>query len=286
MTPDTFLELQSFVGMNLAVFALRALGATAILVAGWWAAGRAGRVAGFAVERSPGLDDTLKPLVVSLVKNALRIATVMAALANFGVETSSLLAVFGAAGLAIGLALQGTLSNVAAGVMLLLLRPFRVADLILVQGHTGVVGRIGLFTTELTTADNLYVSLPNGSVWGAAIVNYSRHPMRRIDLTVGIDYGDDVDLAIRIAIEVLLAQPEIAREPAPMAAVRALGESSVDLAVRGFVNQENYLTTVFALQKALKQRFQAEGIRIPFPQRTVHVQQDGVVPGGRGTGGP
>ncbi len=260
MTPENLASLQRFIGMNLATLGMNALGAIVILLAGWWAAQRMAKVTGFVMRRSPGIDDTLKPLVVSVVKNTVRLLTVVAALGNFGVETSSLIAVFGAAGLAVGLALQGTLTNVAAGVMLLVLRPFQLGDSILVQGHSGTVQRIGLFATELTTTENLYVSLPNASVWGAPIVNYSRNPTRRIDVVVNLDYASDLDQAILIATAALRSDPRVHAEPAPVVAVRALGPASVELVLRGFVDQAEHQVVLYAVQKSAKERLQAAGI--------------------------
>lgn len=247
------------------------LGAVAILVAGWTVAGWAARAVRRAFDRMPKVDGTLKPLLASIARYGILLVTVMAVLARFGVQTTSIVAVLGAAGLAVGLALQGTLANVAAGAMLLFLRPFRVEDYVEVGGREGTVLQIGLFTTDLVTPDNLFVSLPNSSVWGNAIVNFTRMPSRRVDLTVGIDYGDDVDRALAVAMEVLKADPRVLADPPPQVAVRALGESSVDLVVRGFVRTADYWDARFDLQRLIKRRFDAEGITIPFPQRVLHL---------------
>lgn len=263
MTPETLEAITSFVEVNLATLGVRIAGSAAILVAGWWAAGRLGRFVDCSIDKAQHVDQTLKPLVVSMVRNAARVVAVVAALANAGVETSSLLAVFGAAGLAVGLALQGTLSNVAAGVMLLLLRPFQVGHDILVQGHTGTVQRIGLFTTELVTADHLFVSLPNGVVWGAPIVNYTRHPTRRIEFTVAIDYGDDLDRAIAVGTAALARDPHVHAAPAPLVAVSCLAPTSVELVLRAYVAQGDYLAARYALQRAVKTDLQAAGIHLP-----------------------
>lgn len=270
MTPETVAAIQTFFTESVLSLAINAVGAIAILVVGWWLAGVSSRAVGRALERSARVDDTLKPLATSLTRYAVLIVTLVAVLGRFGVQTTSIVAVFGAAGLAIGLALQGTLSNVAAGVMLLVLRPFRLGDAILVAGQVGTVKEIGLFTTELTTPENLYVSLPNSSIWNAPIVNYTRHATRRFDLTIGIAYDSDIDHAIGLALEVLQADERIQAEPAPMVAVRLLGASSVDLVLRGFVKQSDFWPTSFGVQKAVKEAFDDHGIEIPFPQRTVH----------------
>lgn len=267
MNPQTLEAMTSFVGANLASLAVHIAGSLAILIGGWWASGRLGRIVGFALEKVHGVDQTVKPLLISLVRILTRVVAIIAALANAGVETSSLIAVFGAAGLAVGLALQGTLSNVAAGVMLLMLRPFQVGHVILVQGHTGTVQRVGLFTTELITADHLFVSLPNGVVWGAPIVNYTRHPTRRIEFTVAIDYGDDLDAAITTATAVLNADKRVQAAPPPLVAVSVLGPASVELVLRAFVAQEDYGDARFSLQREVKTALQASGVHLPASPR-------------------
>jgi small conductance mechanosensitive channel len=245
--------------------------AVLILIVGNWLANRLARAAEKLLGRTDRVDDTLKPLAFGLVRITVLAFTIMAVLNRFGVETTSVVAMIGAAGLAIGLALQGTLSNVAAGVMLLVLRPFNVGDAIEVANRSGTVKRIGLFTVELASWDNIWTSLPNSAVWGAPIVNFSRNPTRRVNLTIGIDYGDDIDHAMAVALEELTADERILEEPAPMVAVLALADSSINLAVRGHTTTADFWPTTFALQKKIKERFDAEGISIPFPQRTLHV---------------
>ena len=270
LTTEQVLAVETFVTKTLAGFALDVVGAIAILIAGYtlskWAANSTTRF----VERTGRIDATLQPLAIGVVRYSILSLTVMAVLARFGVQTASVIAVLGAAGLAIGPALQGTLSNVAAGVMLLVLRPFKVNDVIMVAGQTGAILQIGLFTTNMNTNDNVFVSLPNSAVWNSPILNYTRNPTRRIDLTIGISYGDDIDKAIAVALEALVGVEGVVQAPAPTVAVRLLGESSVDLAIRGFVPHAQFWTASFAIQRAIKLRFDEEGITIPFPQRTVH----------------
>jgi small conductance mechanosensitive channel len=203
--------------------------------------------------------------------------TIIAVLQRFGVQTTSLIAVVGAAGLAIGLAIQGTLSNVAAGAMLLALRPFRIGDYIEAGGQGGTVREIGLFTTVMTTADLIYVAMPNSQIFGGTIINYSREPTRRLNFTVGIDYGDDIDKAQAIIVDVLKADSRVLENPAPMAPVGALGASSVDIIVRCWVPTAVYWDALFDLQKAVKQALDAGGITIPFPQQTHSMRPDTVV---------
>ncbi len=195
--------------------------------------------------------------------------TLIAVLHRFGVETTSLIAVVGAAGLAIGLAIQGTLSNVAAGAMLLMLRPFRIGDFIEANGQGGTVREIGLFTTLMVSPDLIFVSIPNSQIFNGTIINYSREPIRRINFTVGIDYSDDIDAAQTIILGVLDADLRVLSDPKPMAPVGGLGASSVDIIVRCWVRTPDYWEALFALQKAVKLALDAGGITIPFPQHVV-----------------
>ncbi len=219
------------------------------------------------------VDETLRPFLRSVAKYFVLIVTVLAVLAQFGIETTSLIAVFGAAGLAIGLALQGTLSNIAAGVMLLIFRPFKVGEFVEVAGIAGTVKSITLFVTELATPDNVQILAPNSQVWGTIVKNFSYHPTRRVDLVMGIDYGDDIDKAMQAIHTVVKADERVLADPAPQIVVGNLGESSVDLIVRVWSQAGDYWPLKFHLTKTLKERFDEEGISIPFPQRTVHMVQ-------------
>lgn len=187
---------------------------------------------------------------------------------------AAFLAVFGAAGLAVGLALQGTLSNVAAGVMLLGLRPFRVGDAIDIQGTMGVVDDIGLFATQMRTFDGIPQHVPNSRVWGNAIKNFSMAENRRIDLIVGIGYDDDMKRALEILREVVQGDERVLAELEAVFGVDGLGDSSVDLLARYWVVKADYLTAKMAITQQVKERFDAERITIPFPQRDVHLFQD------------
>jgi len=251
------------------------IAAVLILIAGWTAAGWLAAWMRRILARTRHFDETLKPITVSLVRYAVIVVTILAVLNRFGVETTSLIAVIGAAGLAVGLAIQGALSNVAAGVMLLLLRPFRVGDYIDVGGAGGTVRAIGLFTTEMVSPDLVYIAMPNSQIFGGTITNYSREPTRRINFTVGIDYSDDIETAQKIVIGVMEAEPRVLKEPKPMAPVGALGASSVDIIVRCWVRNSDYWDAFFELQKAVKLALDAGGITIPFPQRVVTLRRDG-----------
>jgi len=210
----------------------------------------------------------------SLVKYVILAFTVVAVLNRFGIETTSLVAVLGAAGLAIGLALQGTLSNVAAGVMLLMFRPYKVGDFIEGAGLAGTIKATGLFTTDMATGDNIHIVVPNSQLWGAAIRNFSHHATRRVDLTVGIGYGDDIDKAMDVIQRIAADEPRIHADPEPFVAVANLGDNAVELVVRVWVDAGDYWGVKFAMTKTIKQTFDKEGISFPFPQRDVHIYQE------------
>ena len=251
-------------------YGLELIAAAVILVFGWWLAGRVQKLILRALDRLPRMDATLKPFLSSLARYAIIAITLVAVLARVGVETTSIIAVLGAAGLAIGLALQGTLQNIAAGIMLLMLRPFKVGDYIDAGGISGTADQIGLFTTDMTTFDGVYQSVPNSSLWNTSILNYSRLPTRRMDVPVGIAYEDDVERAMVLLLEHLKQDERILEDPAPQVLVTNLGESSVDLSLRCWSERSNFWALKFELNKKVKLWLDAEGISIPFPQRDVH----------------
>ncbi|MEP3246645.1 MAG: mechanosensitive ion channel domain-containing protein [Sneathiella sp.] len=221
-----------------------------------------------------GVDPTVVNFLGSLTRMSILVITMLLVLAQFGVQTASLIAVLGAAGLAIGLALQGTLSNVAGGVMLLFFRPLRVGDYVEAGGHGGTVKAVNLFTTELATPDNVQIILPNASVWGGAIKNFSFHDTRRVDLVMGIAYEDDMDKAISVMNALIEAETRSLKDPAPMIAVAELADSSVNFTVRMWCNSADYWGLKFDMTKAMKEAFDKEGISIPFPQRVVHMVKE------------
>lgn len=248
---------------------LNALGALAILVFGLVGAGWVRRLTARALRRAPRMDNMVADFLAGVARYIVIVLVVVAVLSQFGVQTTSLAALIAGAGLAIGLALQGTLSHVAAGVMLLLVRPFQVGQFIEIAGHSGTVKNLSLFKTELATSDNVQVIIPNGAVWGSSIVNYSAHPTRRVVLTVGISYTDDIDKAIEALRAEIEAEPRCMTNPAPQVLVDRLAESSVDLVLRVWTSNDNYGAVKADLTKAIKERFDEEGITIPFPTRTV-----------------
>lgn len=251
------------------------LSALILIVLGWSVAGWAQRAIRRGLGRFKDVDRTLIGVVAGVARYFILITVLIMVLARFGVQTASILAALGAIGLAVGLALQGTLANIAAGVMLLFLRPFRVGDYVSANGHDGTVEEIGLFTTEMTTFDGIYQSVPNSSIWGGRIINYTRNPSRRHDILVGISYRDDIDRAQEVLLGVLQGDGRVldeTRGPAgPQVLVRELAESSVTLGLRFWTTTEDFWPADFELRKAAKQALDASGITIPFPQRDVHV---------------
>ncbi len=264
-------ELISFT-MDLTVqYGLDLLGAAVLLVAGWILAGWVKRSMLRVLGRAPKIDDTLKPFIASVVRYTILVFVLIAVLAQFGIQTTSIIALLGAAGLAVGLALQGTLQNIAAGMMLLFLRPFRIGDYVDAEGIAGTIDEIGLFTTHMRTFDGVYIEVPNQQLWNRAIKNYSRLPTRRLDLVVGISYADDIDKAQAALMDLLAKDERVLDDPAPQVMVTALADSSVNLNLRCWTEAGDYWALLFDMTKASKQRLDAEGITIPFPQRDVHL---------------
>ena len=252
-------------------YGLDVIGAIAILIIGWWFAGRAKATAVKAFKKTDHIDDTLTAFLGNGVRYLVIIITLLAVLDRFGVETTSFIAILGATSLAIGLALQGTLSNVAAGVMLLFFRPFNVGDFIEGGGQVGVVKSIGLFVTHMNTPDNVEIMLPNSSLWGSAIKNYSFNSTRRVDFVFGIGYGDDIDKAMSIIAAVAAEDDRAHKDPEPVIVVGDLGASSVDIITRVWCNSGDYWALRWHMLKTVKERFDADGISIPFPQTDVHL---------------
>ncbi len=200
---------------------------------------------------------------------------IIAAMGQLGTETASLVAISAAAGLAIGLALQGSLANFASGVMLIIFRPLKVGDFVEAGGATGTVREIGIFTSILSSPDNKKIYVPNANLTGAKIINYSAFGTRRIDLVAGVSYGDSLDL-VKATLEQILAEDDrILTDPAPTIAVLELADSSVNFAVRPWVKEEDYWDVRFDTQEKIKQRFDEKGISIPFPQQDVHLIKAG-----------
>ena len=223
------------------------------------------------VMRKQEVDKTLETFVCNLVRMALMVVVVIAAIGALGIQTTSFIAIFGAAGLAVGLALQGSLSNFAAGVLIVLFRPYRVGDFIEAAGIAGAVEQVQILTTVLRTGDNKRIIVPNGQIMDSIITNYSANETRRVDMVVGVSYSDDLD-KVRATIQELVAADErILDEPAPTIAVSELADSSVNFVVRPWVKTPDYWAVMFDLTEAIKKRFDKEDISFPFPQQDVHL---------------
>lgn len=245
--------------------AINVLIAVLILIAGWIIARWMGRWIHDVIGRSHYVDDTLKPLVANFIRYAILAITVVAVLSQFGVQTTSLIALLGAAGLAIGLALQGTLSNVASGVMLLILRPFRVYEKIKITDVTGTVREIGLFRTELVTDDGIFISIPNTTIFSATIINVSREASRRSDFTIEVDRGANIDQVQKVILDCLAREPRILKAPAPAVDVDALGPISTTFWVRVWVRNNNFLSTLSDIKKRVRHALQDAEISAPVP---------------------
>ena len=256
-------------------YGLNVIGAIVILIIGWIAAGWCSRTVAKLMSRTGKVDAMLSGFFASFVRYGILAFTVIAVLSRFGVQTASFIAVLGAMGLAVGLALQGTLSNVAAGVMILLFRPFKVGDYVDAGGLAGTVKSVSLFATELSTPDNVQIIAPNGQMWNTAIKNYSFHPTRRVDFLFGIGYEDSIDSAMELILTTANADGRVHRDPEAMVAVGELADSSVNIILRVWCDASDYWSLKFDLTKTIKQRLDAEGISIPFPQRQIHVVQAG-----------
>jgi small conductance mechanosensitive channel len=245
--------------------AINIAAAAAILVAGFWIAARISRAVRRIARKSHRVDDTLAGFLAQIVRYALLAFVILAVLQRFGVETTSVVAVIGAATLAIGLALQGTLSNVAAGVMLILFRPYRIGDFVEVAGASGAIDDVGLFTTTVRTVDGVVVTLPNGLCWGAPIRNFSSLPNRRIELRFGVSYEMPLDLALEVVEDVIAAETRILPDPKPLVRVNALGDTAVELIAHAWTKNADWFLTRLDLIKAVKEAFDEAGIVIPYP---------------------
>jgi small conductance mechanosensitive channel len=254
------------------IYGLKVIAAVVILVLGRWAAmGMRNIVRG--VMRRSNIDETVCSFGANLTYFALLIFFVLAALGQLGIQTTSFIAVLGAAGLAVGLALQGSLANFAAGFLMIIFRPFRVGDYIEGAGVVGTVEEIQIFTTTLRTPDNKTIIVPNAKITGDNIVNWTSKGTRRVDLTIGTGYGDDIDKTKQVIREVLANEPRILSDPPPQVALLELGESSVNYIVRPWVKAEDYWNVYFDTTEKLKKAFDAHSINIPYPQRDIHIYQ-------------
>lgn len=244
-------------------------GAVAVLVIGVIIARLLSRWADRALNNSDRMEPTVAKFLSNIIRYVLWVVVAVTVLTQFGVQTTSIIAALGGLALAVGLALQGTLSNVAAGVMILLQRPFRVGETITAGTVNGTVQAIGLFTTEILALDGLYVMVPNNELWNKPIVNFTRMPTRRFELLVGIGYADNIEIARQELLALADADIRVLDQPAPVVFVSALADSAVTIGMRVWCKTEDYLGLSWALTEAVKIRFDEAGITIPFPQREV-----------------
>jgi small conductance mechanosensitive channel len=250
-------------GMNVVI-------AAAIMIGAFWISGVAKRQINKMGLKYEELDDTLFLFLASLAKYAILAIAIVFVLSRFGIQTTSLVALLGAAGLAIGLALQGTLSNLAAGVMLLGFRPFKIGDYVDVGGHSGTVKAITLFTTEIATSDNVQITIPNGDIWASSIKNYSYYDRRRCDIVIGVSYDTDLKKAEAALRKVIEADTRAMSEPAPFVKVTNLGDSSVDFTIRVWAMADDFWNMKFAMLQEIKEEFDRQEIDIPYPT-SVHI---------------
>jgi small conductance mechanosensitive channel len=242
-----------------------------ILLIGIWIANRVYNLVVGISKKYDKLDDTLFRFLGSVARYIVLAFVFIAILNRFGVQTASIVALLGAAGLAVGLALQGAMSNLAAGLMLLIFRPYKVGDFIDSAGRFGKVTEIDMFTTILQTFDNQRIIVPNSQIWGEQIINHSYHEVRGVDMHFGIAYDEDTDAARKVIDEVLANHPHILKDPAPFVEVETLNESSVDFLVRPFCEGSHYFDVLYTVPEQVKKALDANSIEIPFPHRKVIV---------------
>ncbi len=251
-------------------YAFSILGAIILIIAGFIVANMVEKWVRRTLEHFRSFDATLTSFLSQVARYAVLVLVGVTVLAQFGVQTASIIAALGAASIAIGLALQGTLQNVAAGIMLLVLKPFRVGEFVEASGISGTIQAIGLFATEMKTVDGLYILAPNSSLWNTSVTNYSRNSRRRNDLVIGIGYGDDIDLAQQTMMDLAAADERILKDQEPVTYVSELGDSAVAVTLRYWTSTADWWQTRLDMTKAAKQAFDEKGISIPFPQRDVH----------------
>jgi len=267
-----FSKLLNTVYELLTVYGLRVISAVVIFIVGRWVALGVAKVIERIMIKSK-VDETLVSFVRHLSYVALLAFIVIAALNQLGIQTASFIAVLGAAGLAIGLALQGSLGNFAAGVLMIIFKPFKVGDFIEGGGVAGIVENIEIFTTQLKTPDNKTIIIPNAKLTGDNITNFNVKGTRRVDFVFGIGYGDDIDKARRIIKEIIDQDERVMREPEPVIVVSDLADSSVNLTVRAWTSAADYWSFYFDTIENVKKQFDAQGVSIPFPQRDVHIYE-------------
>lgn len=256
----------------IALYGLKVIAAILILLIGRFAAKGIRGLIRRMLKRAH-VDEALVSFVGSMSYIGIMAFVIIAALGQLGIQTASFVVVLGSAGLAVGLALQGSLANFAAGVLMIIFKPFKAGDFIEGGGVVGVVEEVGVFTTELKSPDNKKIIVPNGMITAGNIVNYSAKEIRRVDIVVGVSYGDDLDKVKKTLADILVKDERVLQDPAPIIGVLELADSSVNLVVRPWVKTADYWDVFFATQESIKKRFDAEGITIPFPQQDVHLHK-------------
>ena len=249
------------------------IGAIAVWIIGGWVIKAIGRAVEKALNKSE-TDPSLMPFLTGLVNGLLRVMLVITVLGMLGIEMTSFIAILGAAGLAVGMALSGTLQNFAGGVMILIFKPFKIGDVIEAQGYTGKVSQIQIFNTIMKTPDNKTIIIPNGGLSTSSMVNYSTEATRRVDWTIGIAYGDDADKARAVIQRLCDEDSRILKDPELFIAVSALADSSVNFAVRAWVDAADYWGVYFELNEKIYKTFASEGLNIPFPQMDIHLHKE------------
>jgi len=273
ISPENWLEnIQSDWLPLLLEYGMSILFALITLAIGWWLVNRVVSALTTVLQKRHA-DAMLTGFLSSLASTLLRILLLLSVAGMLGIETTSFIALIGAAGLAVGLALQGSLANFAGGVLILFLRPFRAGDYIEAQGIAGTVESILIFHTVLRTADNKTIIMPNGSLSNGSITNYSSKPTRRVDINVGIGYEDDLKKAREILLGLAAADERVLKDPAAVVYMTSLGENSVNLSLRMWTKSADFWGVFFTVQEQMKEAFDREGINFPYPQRTVHINQ-------------
>ncbi len=259
--------------MDFAVtYGLKLIGAILALIVGLWIVGKISQSLRKLMEKRE-IDPSLRGFLGTFISIMLKILVIISVLSMVGIQMTSFIAMLGAASLAVGLSLQGALQNFAAGIIILILKPFRVGDFIDGQGHMGTVEEIQIFNTTLKTVDNKVIVIPNGALANSAITNFSKKETRRVDWTFGIAYGDSYDKAREILLRLIEADSRIHKDPQPFIALTSLGDSSVNIVVRVWLNAPDYWAVFFEMNEKVYKTFSEEGINIPFPQMDVHLHQ-------------
>ncbi|HJP39901.1 MAG: mechanosensitive ion channel [Gammaproteobacteria bacterium] len=269
-------EIPTFSTEFLALISIRLVSASVIFFIGKWIAKLLTGVAKKGMTKA-NVEDTLQHFLGNMLYYTLMVAVIIATINKLGVQTTSLLAVVGAAGLAVGLALQGSLSNFASGIMIITFRPYRVGDFIDAGGVTGTVEELQIFTTIMKTPDNKRIIIPNSQIMSGEITNFSANPTRRVDLVAGCGYSDDIDKVRKVLQDIVASDDRILNDPAPAVALSELGDSSINFVVRPWVKSADYWAVHCDTLEQIKKRFDAEGFSIPFPQRDIHLYKHDVV---------